>query len=115
MEVEGAFITAGALLPGAHSFYWLGLHVTDLPWPNFLWLDPQLPAPAVRGGSGGPGHWGTVVLEGGVVRVTEPNANYFGRDESCAGEALGWIVAEWGAEVGLAAASVVVAGSWLMP
>jgi hypothetical protein len=89
VEVEGAFITAGALLPGAHSFYWLGLHVTDLPWPNFVWLDPQLPAPAVRGGSGGPSHWGTVVLEGGVFRVAEPNANYFGRDESCAGEA-GW-------------------------
>jgi hypothetical protein len=126
LEVEGFMASRGYLLPGFPTFYWLGLRLLDLPWPNFAWLDPALPAPAVRGGSGGPGHWGTVgveeraagagplcwgagqcwpwgpdaraagppdacpapaqvSLDNGQVKVPEPNADYFGRDEACAG------------------------------
>ncbi len=60
LEVEGFMAARGYLLPGFHTFYWIGLRLLDLPWPNFVWTDPALPAPSVRGGAGGPSHWGTV-------------------------------------------------------
>ena len=60
LEVEGFMASRGYLLPGFHTFYWIGLRLVDLPWPNFVWMDPALPAPSIRGGSGGSSHWGTV-------------------------------------------------------
>jgi hypothetical protein len=36
-EVEAAFIKQGALIPGYHGSYWIGLQAS--PYPQFTWLD----------------------------------------------------------------------------
>jgi hypothetical protein len=41
-EVEGYFTDAGALLPGFHRRYWLGLtipHRDPRLWPQFAWVE----------------------------------------------------------------------------
>ena len=66
-------LTPGALLPGYHTFYWMGLNVTGS-WPRFNWID----------GLAGPNrstyqHWGYYMPQ----NILEPN-NIF-PPENCAG------------------------------
>jgi hypothetical protein len=71
-EVEQYFVNLGALLPGFHTFYWMGLNSSA--WPRFSWID----------GSPGPNRttyqrWGYYMPQ----NILEPNAIF--PPENCAG------------------------------
>ena len=76
---------AGSLMPGFHSFYWLGLAATT--WPKFAWTDGTLGPNSTTYG-----HWGYYMPQ----NIIEPN-NLF-PPELCAGanasqtydQAWGW-------------------------
>jgi hypothetical protein len=88
-EMEFAFVNSGYLLPSYHKNYWIGLTTTADTWPQFDWLDRNVPSP-----SQGYAHWGTFSFGG--FSTPEPNNGNF--PENCAvanwtesyGSAWGW-------------------------
>jgi hypothetical protein len=84
-EVERFFFDYGVLLPGYHTFYWLGLSTNDTLWPAFSYID-GLPAPNATTGTYA--NWGNysdpldVMIENGTE--PEPN-NWLLPPENCAG------------------------------
>ncbi len=92
---------AGALLPGFHRLYWLGLAVATR-WPAFTWLDlsPQPPLNTTRGAAfdesfgGSPGvyaHWGYYMPQ----NIIEPN-NLTGLEECAVANASQTYGSAWG-------------------
>ncbi len=82
---------AGALLPGFHKSYWLGLAITDR-WPLFGWLDLS-PAPPRNGSALGPvyAHWGYYMPQ----NILEPN-NIFGAEDCGVANATQAYGGAWG-------------------
>jgi hypothetical protein len=84
-EVEQFFFDYGVLLPGYHTFYWLGLATNDTMWPAFSYLDAS---PAPNATTGVYANWGNysdpldVLIENGTE--PEPN-NWVLPPENCAG------------------------------
>jgi hypothetical protein len=78
-ETESYFISLGAMLPGYHKFYWLGLNTSK--WPAFSWVDSSpMPANPWSGYQvGAYNHWGYYMPQ----NVIEPNDKM--PPENCAG------------------------------
>jgi hypothetical protein len=78
-DTESYFIRMGAMLPGFHQFYWLGLNTSR--WPAFTWLDSaSAPSNHWKGFTRGSySHWGYYMPQ----NVIEPNDKF--PPENCAG------------------------------
>jgi hypothetical protein len=74
-DVESYFTRTGALMPGVHRAYWLGLFIPNVDprlWPNFKWLDGYPNPSTYHNPTDVYGHWGQLVLDDGSA-VEEPN------------------------------------------
>ena len=80
-EVEKFFFDYGVLLPGYHTFYWLGLNTTAERWPAFSYLDGAAAPNASVGAYAG---WGNY-SEAASSNVTVPEPNNLFAPEYCAG------------------------------
>lgn len=74
--VPCATVAPGGLLPGFHTFYWMGLTTEN--WPNFYWTDRS----PIAGNISETGHWGYFMPQ----NIREPN-NVYG-NEDCVGANL---------------------------
>jgi hypothetical protein len=87
-EVEAYFYDYGVLLPGYHTFYWLGLNTTAAAWPAFTFLDGT-PAPNTSAGTYAPwGNWSEPVFDvdlNATVDVVVPEPNNLVPLEYCVG------------------------------
>jgi hypothetical protein len=75
-DVEKYYVELGGILPGFHTFYWIGLTTEN--WPEFYWADMS----PMKGNISETGHWGYFMPQ----NILEPNNIY--PPENCVGANL---------------------------